>query len=410
MAGKTRKLHQLVPVHRNGKAYVYRTKWIYLGKWDGEEPSAGAIDRLGQLKELWAVDPGARAQVSTGLYLFDLWQAWESSPECPTRASRNDFERVERLLFGSETSHGPHATTRVKDFTARDLRAWQSHLCGLKDDRGELRLGRDTIRRCIKLVRQCFAWGVVEGKVDQLHAAALLLVESPAKGKVKEGKKRQSLDRAVADKTVPFLSPPLRDAIELLWLTTARPSEVLGLRAEDIRRTETILLRGGAKLDLGQEKVWAAVLEEHKTAGKGFERVLFFGPKSQAILSSYLDCAGYLFKPREGRAFQLAVQAEKQTTTGKGSRKPVKGEVGKRRPGEFYTSGALQKAVRLAAMKAGIPHWTVYQIRHTASAAIMDSHSKEAASVYMGHRPSGITGSYVGNDLRLAAKVARECG
>ena len=410
MARTARRLHELVPIERNGKAYVWRTKWIYLGKWNEDGPSAEAVVRLAQFKELWTVDPGAKVKVASSLLLIELWRAWESSPECPTQSSRDDFDRVDRLLFGKKSAPGAYAFTILKDFTARELRAWQSHLCVLKDDRGGLRLGRDTIRRSIKLVRQCFAWGVVEGKVDQNHAGSLMLVESPAKGKVKEGKKRQSLDRAFADKTLPFLSPPLRAAIKLLWLTTARPSEVLGLRVADIMRTGTILLRGGAKLDLGHEEVWAAVLEEHKTAGKGFERVLFFGPKSQAILYPYLTGEGFLFKPREGREFQLAAQAEKQTTTGKGSKKPVKGEMGKRRPGEFYTSGALQKAVRLAATKAGSPHWTVYQVRHTASAAIMDSHGSEAAGVFMGHKPRGITGNYVGNHMRLAAKVARECG
>jgi len=46
MAGKKRPLHELVPVCRNGKAYVFRSKWVCLGKWEGDEPSAEAVARL----------------------------------------------------------------------------------------------------------------------------------------------------------------------------------------------------------------------------------------------------------------------------------------------------------------------------------------------------------------------------
>ena len=409
MAGKPRKLHQLVPVFRNGKAYVFRTRWIYLGTWEGENPSAESVERLNRLKELWAVDPGAKANVASGLLLIELWRAWEASPECPTQASRDDFDRVERHLFGKKAVPGLHAFTLVADFSARNLRAWQSYLCVLKNDRGELRLGRDTIRRCIKMVRQCFAWGVVEGKIDQLHAASLLLVESPAKGKVKEEKKRASIDKAIADRAVLFLSPPLRSVVQLLWLTTARPSEILGLRVGSIQRSGSFLLRGGARLDLEGEGVWGAELVAHKTAEKGFERVLFFGPRAQAILAPYLNGSGYLFQPQAGRAYQLAEQARILTTTGGGNKKP-KVETPTRQAGEFYSSDALQKAVKKACDRADIPQWSPYQIRHTASAAIQDSNGLEAASVYLGHRPRGVTGVYVGANLRLAAKVAREVG
>ena len=235
-------------------------------------------------------------------------------------------------------------------------------------------------------------------------------VEAPAKGKVKEKQKRASIDKSISDTILPYLSPPLRTAVELLWLTTARPSEVLGLRVEHIQKTGAILLRGGARLNLAEEKVWATLLTEHKTAGLGFERILFFGPCAQALLTPYLKGTGYLFKPSEGRAFQLAELARKMTTTGKGSKKPVKGEKGKRRPGEFYSSHALSKAVGKACKQAGVAHFVPYSIRHSASAVVRDAHGTEAAGVYMGHRPRGVTGGYVGNDLKLAALVARKSG
>lgn len=423
MARPSRKPHELIPKQRGEKAYVWHgNRWVYLGKWEGDAPSDAAIKRLSEFKELWKIDPHAKAKPKSDTLLCELWESWLSSPEAPLSISRKDVDRAERLLFGTQDSPSGYVTMKVEDFMARDLRAWQSHLCQLKNAKGKLRLSRDTIRRCVNVVRQCFQWGVVGGVVDQNHAASFLLVESPAKGKVKEGRKLASVDKTTSEKILQFLSPPLRAAVKLLWLTTARPSEILGLKGEDtsdltednqhhrIRRTGCVLLRGGAKLDLEQENVWAAVLDEHKTAGKGFERVIFFGPKAQEILRPIVGAEGYLFKPSEGRAFQLAEQARKQTTTGKGSKKPKKGDSAKRKPGEFYSWSALLSAVKKGCVKAKIPPYSPYQIRHTASAAVMDSHGREAASVYMGHKPSGITANYTGNNLRLAAKVAREVG
>lgn len=411
MANKERPLHELIPVHRQGKAYVWRgSKWVYLGKWEENGPSKAATDRLAGLKNLWTVDPKAMAKPKSDLLFVELWLLWMNSSEGPSEKSQRYLGRAARLLFGTVEVDGPYLLYQATDFTARDLKSWQSHLCSIKNGQGELRFSRDTVRRCVKLVRQCFSWGVVEGKVDQLHAAALTLVESPGHGKVKEGKKRSSIDKATSDKVLPLLSPPLRAAIELLWLTTSRPSEVLGLKVGDIRQTGSLLLRGGGQIDLDKEGVWAAVIEEHKTAGKGFERVMFFGPKSQAILQSFITSTGYLFKPSDGRAHFITGQAAKKKEGSLGSRKPVKGEKAKRKPGEFYTYGALGNAVAKACKKLAISRWFPYQIRITASAAIMDSHGSEAAGVYMGHRPRGVTGGYVGGNLRLAAKVARDCG
>jgi len=415
MAGKERPLHELVPVERQGKAFVWRGgRWVYLGKWEEEGPSESAVQRLAEYKELWKTDPKALAKPKSDLLFIELWRAWEQSEEGPGANGRDMFLRVERNLFGTRSQPGAYASFTVEQFTARDLRQWQTMLCGLKvktgKAKGSLLLSRWTVGQCVRMLRRCFAWGVVEGMVDQLHAASLTLVAAPAAGKVKESQKRASIDRASADKAVAFLSPPLQSVIRLLWLTTARPSEVLGLRVEDIRCSGAILLRGGGTLDLGAECVWAAVLDEHKTAGKGFERVLFFGPKSQALLTPHLAGTGYIFKPSEGRAFQLAEQARRQTTTGAGSKKPVKGAKGARRPGAFYTSHALGKAVAKACKRGRVPHWFPYQIRATASAAVMDSHGIEAAGTYMGHKPRGVTSGYTGLNLRLAAKVARECG
>jgi len=117
MAGKKRPLHELVPVCRNGKAYVFRSKWVCLGKWEGDEPSAEAVARLISLKELWKIllsAPLAFVSIS----FTELWRDWKHSPQGP-RKRPEDVRRVELSLFGTVKEPGPFLMCAAKDFAPR---------------------------------------------------------------------------------------------------------------------------------------------------------------------------------------------------------------------------------------------------------------------------------------------------
>jgi integrase len=189
----------------------------------------------------------------------------------------------------------------VSNFGARELKLWQHSLCELKNDKGELRLTRSTIMQMEKMVWLLYEWGFVEGRVDQLDAAASTLVKPPQRGKVKESVKLKGVARSLIDAALPHLTPPLQAAIELLWLTCARPSEILGLKVKDIIRGGTVLTDSAIELDLMKMNVWAAIKRDHKTDDTDFDRVIFFGPKSAEDPRSPAEGLGWR-RPRRSEA------------------------------------------------------------------------------------------------------------
>jgi integrase len=402
MGRAPRKLHELKPVERRGTAAVYyRQKWITLGKWDAKrgEPSPEAAAKLDSLRALWRVDPEYGADKVSDLRLAELWVAWLESPERP-RTSADNRRRVSRYLFGTADEPGPYLEATVNGFGARELQNWQACLCGLTDENGRARLSRETIARAVKLVVGCYAWGVVRGSVDHLHAASLSLVAPPARGAVRENGKRKPVARSAVEVVLPALSPPLRAASELIWLTCSRPSEVLGLRAGDIQRGGQVLTPGGVVLDLDALGVWCAILGEHKTDDTDFERVVFFGPRSRAILSPFLDgcpSTSAIFRPADGVAHGLRKSGASPKARGQAVN-------------EFYHSHALERAVRRACKRLGVPHWSPYQLRHSAFRLVQAEFGRDAARVFGGHKVGGATENYAGADLKTAAKVAAAMG
>lgn len=414
-----RKLHELKPVNRGGKAYVYRMrKWVHLGKWDTvkDEPTAEAAAKLDRYRALWRVDPVASpTDDDDNPFLVQLWRDWRTSGTAPP-GMLADIQRAERYLFGTEDAPAMHAFTRVEEFGAAELLAWQRHLCELTDPvKGggtRLRLVRSTISQMIKPLRLCYAWGVIVGRVDQLHAAALTLVPPPAAGTVKEKKRRPGVTRAAVDAAIPHLSPPLRAAVELLWLTCARPSEILSLRAGEIIRGGTILTASAVSLDL-PPGVWAVVKAEHKTDGTEFDRVIFFGPLAQAILAPMIEglaAEEFIFRPADGKAARKELEKAKRKPGNYGTYKPRKGAEGERQPGEMYDSNVLRKAVKRACQKAKVTVWLPYSLRHSTFKRVQQQFGRDAARVYGGHKVGGATEIYAGADLATAARVALAMG
>ena len=127
MGRRERGLHELIPVKRGEKAYVWRAKWFYLGKWEGDGPSELAMTRLQSLKELWKIQPAAPLVSAVGTF-SELWADWKHSPQGP-RKRPEDVRRVEISLFGTVEQPGPFLLLAAKDFRPSSFLAWQTSLC-----------------------------------------------------------------------------------------------------------------------------------------------------------------------------------------------------------------------------------------------------------------------------------------
>lgn len=121
--------------------------------------------------------------------------------------------------------------------------------------------------------------------------------------------------------------------------------------------------------------------------GHGHARQVAIGPRAQRILRRYFNFeADRAAKPYVFRTF---------------------GRASKR---ESYSPLTYGREITRAAQRAGVPHWTPNQIRHTAATAIEATMGLDAARAALGHRTTAITKIYAAGDLTIAAKVAAARG
>ena len=123
--------------------------------------------------------------------------------------------------------------------------------------------------------------------------------------------------------------------------TGCRPSEVCQLRPGDVDRTGD---------------VWTYRPGSHKTGHQGRERVIFIGPKAQAVIRPYLlrDATAYCFSPAESmQKMREARQVARKTPLRYGNRP---GTNRKTRPGGLpkarYTKDSYNRAIRRGIDKA----------------------------------------------------------
>jgi integrase len=81
-----------------------------------------------------------------------------------------------------------------------------------------------------------------------------------------------------------------------------------------------------------------------------------------------------------------------------------------RKPGEGYTTGSYNYAVRRACQKAGVPAWHVHQLRHTKATEIRREAGLDAARAVLGHRSPQVTEVYAELDTSRAAEVMERLG
>src|SRR5262249_21731026 len=199
------------------------------------------------------------------------------------------------------------------------------------------------------------------------------------------------------EKTLPKLPRHVRGLVQFMRLTGARPGEACQLRRLDIDTTG---------------EVWTFRPARHKTAWRGRPRVVFVGPKAQALLAAFPteQDAEYVFAPGRQRAERFAAMRAGRMSRVQPSQVCRAKKRPKRRPGLKYTSKSLYRAVERACTLAGVPAWHPNQLRHTAGTEIRKRFGLEAAQVALGHAKADITQVYAERDQDLAARVALTVG
>lgn len=260
---------------------------------------------------------------------------------------------------------------------------------------------RTSINRMISRVKRAFRWGVSQ---ELLPPALLVGLDSldglqANRSEALESDPVAPVDLEFVMAIKPHVTRQVWGMVQLQLLSAARPGEIRIMRTCDIT---------------AEGEVWEYRPLSHKMQHKKRERLIFLGPKAQAILKEFLkpkNPEAYLFSPAEARAeFDAQRKAKRQTpmTPSQKARRPVANPA--KKPGAFYTDKSYGRAIAVACAKAGIESWHPHQLRHAKATEIRAKYDLEAAQVVMGQKHASTAEIYAERDKNKARKVARRLG
>ena len=266
---------------------------------------------------------------------------------------------------------------------------------------------RKMVNRYVGIIKRAFKHGAKFGWVEPNTSYALQVVDNLQKGRTKAHEYRNIKPVAsdVFDKTLVKLPKRVADMARIQRYSTMRPQDVCNVRACDVDRTGD---------------VWIYRPSAHKTTYLGETLIKYIGKKAQAILMTYLiekedTPEACLFQPKDTVHDRNVERRKNRKTLNKRgdvqpSHKNRRKENPKRAPGEKYTTESYNRAIGTACKKAGVPHWTVNQIRHLSATEIRKEHGLEAAQIMCGHKHASTTEIYAEVDHGAGIEIARKFG
>jgi integrase len=263
---------------------------------------------------------------------------------------------------------------------------------------------RRSINKLILRIRALFKWA---GSMELVPASTwhgLLTVEPLRKGRTTAPELppvREVADDVVAA-TLPHLPDVVAHLVQFIRLAGCRPGEACRIRPCDIER---------------QGKTWRWTLADHKNAWRDHDRVIMLGPRAQALITPYLERLRttpdkYCFSPQASehdRNKGRRQERKSPMTPSQAARKPSKTR--QRPPRDHYGDDTLNRCIRRACEKAGIPRWTPLQLRHAAGTeARKAGGGLDAAQARLGHKHAKVTEVYAEIRLEKAAELAHQLG
>lgn len=389
------KLSSQVPRYRRHKASgqaVVRLAGhdFYLGKYG----TAASREAYRRFTATWLQNGALRSSTIAGATVTEIivryvkfatgYYRKQGSPTDELRMIKSALKVVRQLYGGCEaTTFGPLCLKACREQMIAN--GW----C------------RTHINRQIGRVKRAFKWAVENELIPGSVAESLRCVAGLKRGRSEARESHRVLPVPEADlaATIQCLPPVVCDMVRLQRLCGARPSEICDLRPIDINRCVN---------------PWEYRPQSHKCEHHDHERVIFFGPRGQAILDKYLERPDveHCFSPAESDRLRRAAQhIARKTSLSCGNRpgsnvspKP------KRPPGKKYDRNSYARAVRRAAKKAGVATWSPNRLRHSFATEVRRSNGLEACQVLLGHASADVSQLYAERDFTLAARIAQEIG
>jgi integrase len=258
---------------------------------------------------------------------------------------------------------------------------------------------RSTINKHIGRIKLLFGWATEQELIPSSVLHGLQAVRGLRRGRsgARETEDVKPVAIGIVETTMPYLPPVVKDIVQLLLLSGMRVGEATIIRACDIDMTGD---------------VWLFRPERHKNLHRGHERVIALGPQAKDLVRKYLKpkIEAYLFSPAEQDAIIAAEKRALRKTKVQPSQKCRKKARPQHKPGEQFDHNSVNRAIRRACKRAGVPTWHTHQLRHTAALEITRQHGLEAARAVLGHKCVSMSAHYAGIDQARAAEVMSRIG
>lgn len=396
----------------SGRAYLrIRGRVRYLGAYGSPE----SLETYGRLVAELAAQPApgsstgdSRSTSPTVVELADAY--WEF---CKGYYRKKDGTPSEWLdyIHPVLTDHLAqlYGRTPAEEFGPKSFKAIRQRLVdGHKS--------RTYINKIMGVIARCFKWGVSEELIPPSVYHGLSSVDGLRKGRsdAREPSPILPVEATLVEATLPYLPAVVADMVRFQRLTGCRPGEVCQLRPMDLDRSG---------------EVWKYSPEFHKTEYRGRERVVYVGPKAQAIIAPYLLRApeAYCFDPSESETKRRAAMRENRKSKVTPSQRRRHKPHPRRTPATCYTSHSYMHAIRKAVDKANraivadaeefqiekpvlLPHWCPNRLRHARATEIRERYGLEQAQVCLGHSRADTTQIYAERNENLAIGVMKEIG
>ena len=230
--------------------------------------------------------------------------------------STGEWENVEYAIGPLLKLYG---RTPIQEFGPLALKAVRQKMI-------EFGLTRQGINARINRIKRVFRWAVSEELAPAVLVDALGTVAGLEAGRTEapETEPVTPVSDMVVEKTLSLLPQVVADMVRFQRLTGCRPGEVCALRPCDVDRS-------GA--------VWRYVPQNHKTEHYNKQRIIFIGPRAQAILLPYLlrDVETCCFTPVDSERQRKAAMRALRTTQVQPSQVDRSKKNPKRKPGRIIT-------------------------------------------------------------------------
>ncbi len=413
----------------------------------GTPPSYCLHKQSGQAVFNWPLGGGKYKSVLLGLYgtpgshteyqrVLAEWQVSTGRPPVSSQSGSGpadlslyeialDFERHARRYYrhpdGEETGEADnfkdalvpllelYGHTLAREFGPKALRVVQRRMI-------EAGLARRTINARINRVRRFFRWAasheMIAGQlvVDLQTVAPLRKHEQVeietdqgrVQLRVKESNGVHPIDWERVEAVLPILSRPVAGMVGVMRHSNCRAEDVVSMRGCDMSMNGEVWLYRPAS----HKNQWR---EEDNPVHK---RVVHLGPRCQEVLRPFLkpDPLAYLFSPREARSeYQDRRAALRKTKRTPSENNRATLPRPQRAPRDRYDVNTFQQAIRRACQAAGVPVWTLLEVRHTRATEVREAYGVEGAAASLGDTVEAAQ-IYAEKNAKLARQIAEEFG